>query len=317
MLIVGGLAVVIAAFIVLDIWDKHRNTVTGQPSIGTDNTIEYNGKTYVPRDDIETFLFLGLDKFEADIDNSSYNNDQQADFLLLVVIDHTNKTYTGIQINRDTMVDMKILGVTGQKVGTVNAQIALSHTYGDGGKVSCRNVADSVSLLFNNITVDHYMSLTLDAIPAFNDFVGGVEVEVLDDFTGIDETLVKGEKVMLMGEHALTYVRSRYGMDDSTNGHRMIRQKQYLEALYDKAMTLASQSEIFIAEAIARTSEYMISNCSVNQLEELYENIASYKSNGIKTIEGTNKTGTQFIEFYPDTNSLKKLTVELFYVPKN
>ena len=171
--------------------------------------------------------------------------------------------------------------------------------------------------MLDGVKVDHYLSLTMDAVAVSCDLVGGVEVTVLDDFTGIDDTLVKGEKVTLMGEHALTYVRSRAGMEDSTNGHRMIRQKQYLEALYEKSMAQAQQSEIFIAEALARMSDYMISNCSVNQIEELYESIVSYKSNGIKTIEGTNKPGAQFIEFYPDANNLKKLTVELFYAPKN
>ncbi len=34
----------------------------------------------------------------------------------------------------------------------------------------------------------------------------------MDDFSSIDSTLVQGETVTLMGNHALTYVRTRGGL---------------------------------------------------------------------------------------------------------
>ena len=36
-----------------------------------------------------------------------------------------------------------------------------------------------------NVNVDHYVSVTMDAVSVYNDYIGGVEVTVLDDFTGI------------------------------------------------------------------------------------------------------------------------------------
>mgnify|MGYP000585160404 FL=1 len=68
----------------------------------------------------------------------------------------------------------------------------------------------------------------MDAVPILNDLLGGVEVTVLDDFSGIDDTLIKGETVTLHGDHALTYVRERYGLEDSSNSTRMVRQRQYM-----------------------------------------------------------------------------------------
>ena len=47
---------------------------------------------------IETFLVLGLDKFEGQVQSSSYNNDQQADFLMLFVFDNDKKEYSAIVI---------------------------------------------------------------------------------------------------------------------------------------------------------------------------------------------------------------------------
>ena len=126
-----------------------------------------------------------------------------------------------------------------------------------------------------------------------------------------------GETVTLMGDQALRYVRSRYGMEDSTNEHRMKRQQQYIRALYEKTKETAEQDEGFIAETSLKLSDYMVSNCTVNQLENVFKKISSYKFNGIKNIEGKSQKGEEFIEFYPDEASLKSMVVELFYKPEN
>lgn len=68
------------------------------------------------------------------------------------------------------------------------------------------------------------------------DSVGGVTVMVNDDFTGVDDTLIKGEAVTLYGVHAMNFVRSRMSMkDDPVNINRLARQREYLNALYSQA----------------------------------------------------------------------------------
>ena len=59
------------------------------------------------------------------------------------------------------------------------------------------------SFLLGGTEIDHYLAMTMSAIPQINDLVGGVPVTVLDDFSGIDDSLVKGEEITLMGEQAL------------------------------------------------------------------------------------------------------------------
>lgn len=281
-----------------------------------DYTIEYGGKEYSPKSNVETFLVLGLDKFEDSSADISYNNDKQADFLLLFVLDNNSKKCTAVHINRDTMADMNILGVAGQKIDTVKKQIALAHTYGDGDKTSCRNTADAVSGILHGIKIDHYISLTLDSVAVLNDLAGGVEVTVLDDFTGIDDTLKKGQTVTLFGEHALRYVRTRYGLDDSSNNTRMARQKQYLNALYAKVKKLIEQDEEFIVDTSLKMSDYIVSDRSVNRLQELAQKITTYEFCGIKDIEGKTIMGEKYVEFYPDENSTRKLVISLLYQPK-
>lgn len=272
--------------------------------------IKYDGKEYVLRDGIETYLVMGLDKFSGEIKSDSYNNDRLADFIMLIVVDKNNSTYSAVQLNRDTMAEVNILGVSGGKVGSVTQQLSLAHTYGNGKKVSCRNVADSVSKLLYNINIDDYASVTMDAIPILNDMVGGVEVTVEEDFTGVDNTLIKGEKVTLLGEHALNYVRARYGLVDSTNETRMQRQREYLNALLNKTKTYAEQDEEFAIRAADAMDPYLVSKH--DSLKNMIETLSECEYKGIINIKGEAKIGKEYMEFYPNKDALCELVIELF-----
>ena len=156
----------------------------------------------------------------------------------------------------------------------------------------------------------------MDAVPVINDHVGGVEVTVLDDFSGVDDTLIKGEKILLNGEQALKYVRTRKDLEDSTNVSRMKRQQQYIESLYNKVKGLMATNETLVAEAAVKVSEHMVSDRSVNQLEAIAKKITQYEFAGSINLEGESKVGEKYMEFYPDENSLKQIVSELFCVEK-
>ena len=313
---IGAIAVALIVLLAIGLvllhkWEGMHSTYPGQ--MPDNSNLEYNGKTYAPRDGVETFLVLGLDKFEGEGIVDSYNNDKQADFLLLMVFDNNTQTCTAIQINRDTMVNVNVLGVAGNKVDTVTRQIALAHTYGNGRDVSCRNTADSVSLLLKGIKVNHYLSVMMDAVPILNDLVGGVEVEVLHDFTGIDDALIQGQKVTLTGEQALLYVRTRYGLEENTNSARMERQQQYMNALYQLTQERIANDSNFVVDASLSLSDYIVSDRSVTQLQTLAEKFNQYEFLGIQSIAGDSQTGAEFMEFYPDEDALMELVIRLFY----
>lgn len=314
---IAALAVVLlftSAFLFIKNWEKDYGKFQESAKVLNEDLI-YNEKEYELKDSLESILVLGLDKF--DNEDSGYNNDKQADFLMLLVIDHTAQTCTPIHINRDSMVNMDILGVAGEKIGTVKKQIALSHTYGNGREVSCRNAANAVEGLLLGMEIDHYVSVTMEAVPAYNDFIGGVTVEILDDFSSVDESMVKGEKIKLSGEQALKYVRSRYGLDDPTNNSRMYRQRQYLKALYEKSYKLADTEEGFIQRAALKMADYIVSDCSINKLESLIEKLTTYELAEIINIQGETVEGEEFMEFYPDEASVEKAVVDTFYKVKN
>lgn len=308
--------VLTGVLLLLELWDRGQGEFPEQVTEVT--YFQYNGQEYEPKEGLETFLVMGLDKFEVvEEDTVAYNNDKQADFLLLMVFDNQAKTCTAIQINRDTMADVHVLGVDGSRIDTVTKQINLSHTYGNGRGVSCRNVANSVSSLLGDVSVDHYVSMTMDAIPILNDQVGGVTVEVLDDFTGVDDTLVKGQTVKLQGEQALRYIRSRKGLEDSSNVNRMKRQQQYIQALYEQLLDSMSQSEEFVVDTVLMVEKHIVSDRTPNQLQELAQKMRAYEFTGIRTLEGESVKGEQYMEFHVDEEATKAMVAELFYQLKD
>lgn len=313
------LAVVLVCgiFVGITVWETNRGEYKAPSSFEVpDSALEYDGKKYDLKEDVETILVMGLDKYEQ-AEDDTYSNNMQADFLMLLIIDNDAQKCTALHINRDTITSMNVLGVAGDKVDVVSKQIALAHTYGNGKEISCRNTAEAVSNLLLGIEIDYYLSVTMEAVEVYNDFVGGVEVTVLDDFKGIDDTLVKGETVTLMGEHALHYVRSRYGLEDSSNNHRMERQKQYLKALYDKTQWALNNDSDFIVNAASKLTPYIVSNCSGNKLQSVMEKIADYELTEIRDLEGESVKGESFMEFYPDGKSVEETVISLFYTPRD
>ncbi len=302
--------VISSAFVGISYWEKHSSFL---PSEGQEvKTVTYRDKVYELKDNMQSVLLIGLDTYEDEISDDALRNDQQADFLILLAIDNDEKICTPIQISRDTMTSINVLGIAGNTIDTKVSQIALAHTYGNGKNVSCRNTADAVSEMFENIKINDYVSLTMSAVPTLNDLAGGVTVQINDDFSGVDSTLVMGETVTLKGEHALNYIRGRYTVGDQTNTNRMARQREYLTQLYDQIMTKVNKDDDFISTAVAKVSENMISNMDVNKLQTLSEKLSEYTVKPIVTIDGDYIKGEEYMEFYPDTDAVTKTVVEVF-----
>ena len=293
-------------------WERHFGADESDAPV-MEECITYNGQDYVLRQDVETLLELGLDTFE-NADSASYRNDKQADFLMLLVLDKKDNSCKAIQINRDTMVEMDVLGVAGDRVGTTTGQLALSHTYGNGREVSCRNTANAVAKLLG-VDVRHFVSVSMSAVPLYNDLVGGVTLEVMDDFTSVDPAMVQGQTVTLTGQQALYYVRSRYGLDDPTNQQRMQRQKQYLQGLLDATGRCIQEDKSFVASAIQQMDAYWVSDCPATQLEDMMTRYTANQPKAVHAIQGTTQVGEAFLEFYPDEESIRQIVVECFYEP--
>ena len=279
--------------------------------------IQFNGNTYVLRDDLDTYLIMGTDEFQDTItgnDRSLYNN-RQADFLMLMVVDRKTKEYTSIHLNRDTMVDIPEIGIGGARYGTVNRQLNLAYSFGSGGKDSCRNVAETVSNLLYQTPIEHYFAVTMDAIPVLNDLVGGVTVHVDEDLTAADPVLIEGQNVTLKGDQALHYVRARMSVSDGRNTSRMVRQRNFINGLYEQMMHRLKESDRFALTLANALADYTTSDLITDELAKLADQLKDYRFGGFVSIEGdaTYNEATEHEEFYPDEDALRKLVVDTFF----
>ena len=73
----------------------------------------------------------------------------------------------------------------------------------------------------------------------------------------------------------------------------------------------------FVVDASLKMADYIISDRSITQLQAIANKFNQFDFVGISNIAGESKLGEQFMEFYPDEDSIKETVMELFYKPKN
>lgn len=270
----------------------------------------YNNTWYLPKESLETLLILGIDKRLDGSENREAS--EQVDFLSLLLIEEDEERFRILHLNRDTITDIPQTDLAGIEYGTFRGQLALAHAYGSHDGSRCRNTVRAVENLLYNIEIDHYMSLTMDAVAILNDSIGGVTLPLPDDFEGIGN---RNEVVTLSGEQALHYVRARSGLEDSSNLHRMERQRQYIGALFEKFAVSSAEREEDIIDTLFRVNEYMVSDCTIEQLSVLAEQLRGYTFDGILTLAGEAVQGTEYMEFHVDETAARQTVAELFYEP--
>ncbi len=283
------------------------NTVT--------KTIVKDGVEYFPRQDVTTMLLMGIDRSGTVAASPSYNNTGAADMVALVIFDETNKAINVLMLNRDTMVSMPVLGLNGQPAGTTTAQLALAHTYGSGMRDSCENMKTTVSGFLNGVEINHYLSMNMDTVSILTDAVGGVKVNVREDFSAVDATIPMGDTV-LNGTQAFNFVQNRKDVGAEMNVSRMERQKVYMKGFME-ALKKKSGSASFVSDTYASIEDYIVTNVSVNSLNGMLSRYSDYDLKEIVTPEGENTQKDGYMEFEADQEKLTDLLLQLLYSPKS
>ena len=299
-------------------WDDSRNAVSvADTGPGNDHReaaelkeLTYKGKNYRQRPELETYLFMGIDTMGAAVGVNSYAGGGQADVQIVAVLDNEARTWQALQLNRDSIVRVPVLGVGGDIVAYEDEQLALAHYYGNGREQSCENTVLAVSMLLGDQPIDGYMAVNMDAVGILTDLVGGVTLTVTSDFSAIDPSLVQGQTITLTGEQALTYVRSRANIDDETNLARMNRQRQYMTALEEKLM---QKDANFVVEAYDALADYMVTDIASGTAAEIGERMQDYTQLEVLTIDGENVVEGEHWAYHLDEDSLQETILQLFY----
>jgi anionic cell wall polymer biosynthesis LytR-Cps2A-Psr (LCP) family protein len=157
--------------------------------------------------------------------------------------------------------------------------------------------------------------MNMDAIAILNDLVGGVKVNVTDDFSEIDPSITKGEMV-LKGQQALTYVRTRQGLGDQLNVTRMQRQRDYMVGFMKALKQNISDSATFALEAYEKASPYSVTDCSSSAITALANRLVGYELRDVVAIQGENVVGEKYMEYHVDKDELDRIILKYLYAPK-
>ena len=282
-----------------------------------DKQMTVNGQTYRQRSNLTTILLMGID--QGDVSESTpaylrYLSGGQADFLRLMVIDPLEKTIAQIEIDRDTMTPITVLGTEGVKLGYRTMQIALSHGFGDGKEQSCGFTVEAVSNLLYNVPIEYYAAINLNGISVMNDVLGGVTVTLEDDFSHLDPAMTKGTTLTLVGDQAEIFVRSRMSMGVGTNEARMTRQRQYVNQMTELLHQKILESSDFIGSLFDSLSPYLCTSMSRAQMINEAWNAKDYTRLPLVTIAGTHEIGSDgHMQFLVGEDSLEQVLLDVFY----
>ncbi len=274
-----GVAVLAAAIILLNnndnsYYQQKRGSMS--EGFGQLKTIEWQGDTYREKPAVTTILLVGVDKegMGDEEGGNDYRSGGRADFIMLVAIDKTDKQIHRLQIDRDTMTEIDILGVFGNEVGTRVEQICLSHAYGATPQDNAKYTMRAVRNLLGGLDIDGYYMIDYTAMPVLNDALGGVTVKMQYDMTSVNTAWTKGTTVTLHGKEAEDFVRSRKTVGEGTNRERMDRQAEFMTNAITKMKQRVSNDLNFgeglltTLAAVAETN--MTQKRLVNELNESY-----------------------------------------------
>ena len=237
----------------------------------------------------------------------------QADVLLLVVLDEKNQSAEIISIDRNSMSYFEVFDPTGNSMGVSEAQLCLSYSYGDGKHESCKKTVSAVSDFLYEIPIHAYYSMKYMAIREVNDAIGGVEVQIKDDMSAVDERFVTGEKISLDGELAGKYLTARMNVGNGSNEERLTRHREYILSFIKTAIGAVKKDLSLPFELYNKIADNSTTDLSVDEIVYL-ATLATELDISFHSIEGTTDSSGTFDEFRPDDDALWQLILDIFYI---
>lgn len=319
-------------------------------------TREHAGVTYEARNakGLTTVLLIGFDhRVEGGmtLEQEDFIQGGQSDFLLLLVLDHDQKQIRQLQIDRDTMTDVKFFSKKGVYYGARKLQICLAHSYGDTQEMNNHNTIWAVENLLgiggeeDGAQIDWYLSMDITGIGHLNDLLGGVTVPIEDDFSHYDPTMVMGTTMTLTGSQARIYCQQRYYIGEQTNASRMIRQRNYMEAaiqqlkhqmkenpefglellngmglLYDSSKDIDEgfgfTTTDYQETPVEDTTHYLMTNKPLDTIAAMMARALDYEVLPLETLPGTHEVGLSgFMEFRAEKDAGLEWALDALYRP--
>lgn len=277
------------------------------------SVIEYNGEQYIYNSDITNILILGVDTEDPLNEFSETSNAGQSDAIYILSINRSTNESFIIQVNRNTMTDIDIYNDASQVEYTIPGQVTLQYAYGVGGTQSCWAAKKTISEMLFDLPLNSYFTMNISGISEINDLIGGVDVELTNDYTEINGDWTAGSTTHLEGEEAERFVRYRdINVFNSVEG-RMERQVIYIKALFDKLSGMGAANMYDMLSPYF--GDTIITNLETDDFELLSD--INFESCPVYTLDGETEMGERYEEFYLDEDAMQEFVISHYYYKYN
>lgn len=270
------------------------------------NTVSFDGISYRRNTSLRTILLLGVDQSEED---RTYllGGGGRSDAILLLVMDPETETMRLVEVSRDSMVDVDVYNQKDEYLYSGQMQLTLQYSVGSSAARSNWLMKNKVSEILYGVPIDYTMSLTMNGIPEVVDALGGIRMTFEKDYTDIDPLFVEGTELLLDGDLAYKFIRTRDIEVTGSNDDRMERHAQVMRAIAAQLPELTTDQIDGLLEAADPYLEMDI------DADTLYSMRGYALDDTLYKLPGATQAGKEHDEYYLDEEALQQMVLDLFY----
>ncbi len=212
-------------------------------------------------ENIVNVLIIGVDYAE---ERETWNgkHEYHADVMMVLAINFDENRVDLISLPRDTYA--KIPGVKG--VYKLNASLNCGGGFEAEGGAGFLKTCEAASWMLGGIPINYYYAVTMPAVKALVNTVGGVDYNLEVSFRMAGRDYDAGPQ-HLNGQGVLDYLRVRKNVQGSGDLNRINRQKRMMIALFE---SMQEQNLILkIPEIISSFNGQLFTNCTFGQTAAL------------------------------------------------
>ena len=273
--------------------------------------VEYKGHTYKYNENIASIVLIGHD----DESSMGYTDRSLADTIVLFTIDTSTNKVRATVVPRNSWVTVDLYDDAGNRIGSNEMQITLSHGVKLPPEGCAANTTSAVARVFFDMPIYYYFDFGREAVEKATKSVGGVQVKVLEAIPGEDFTV--GEEVLLEGSSAFRYVQYREKDKDESALDRQDRQIQFIKAFAAKVASMGPQG---VYNVYTSASDDIVSNLGASEVAYLASCFALGDNADLEiaSLKGTTKVGREadgieYERYYLDEDSVMENTLAAFY----
>lgn len=281
--------------------------------------VEHDGVAYEYNPQVTTILYAGIDSSGLIITTDRYSIAPRADTINLIILDEYHGTMRVLAISRDTMTAIDRYTMDGTWRDQYISHLGYAYTYGDGGRVSCENLANAVSRLLGGVPIHEYVVTNQSGIAAGNALVGGVSVTVPnDDVAHLHPEMTAGAVVTLTDENVADYVLYRdTGIPFSNNG-RLVRQETFIKGFMTRMKAMVEADPETFWRSVESHADSIQTSITRSQYLSLAQKLrrVSFEDRRFDYLSGFDLDDNEYDEVYPDEAEVLPLILELFYLER-